>query len=105
MLFRSPGQARPRACGPVWGFQPRQQLRQYGAAQQVVFHQPGLRDGIEGLLAYDDEGMITNIVRLVQNRELRNQIADHNRATEPNESWPHVLDLARAAYERAAALA
>ena len=64
-----------------------------------------VRDGVEGLLAYDDEGMITNIVRLVQNRELRNQIADHNRATEPNESWPHVLDLARAAYERAAALA
>jgi glycosyltransferase involved in cell wall biosynthesis len=61
-----------------------------------------VRDGVEGLLARDDEQMVRNIVRLAVDRDLRERITEHNRSTEPNESWPHVLELADVAYERAA---
>ena len=64
-----------------------------------------VRDGVEGLLARDDEQMVRNIVRLAVDRDLRERITEHNRSTEPNESWPHVLELAHVAYERAARLA
>jgi glycosyltransferase involved in cell wall biosynthesis len=64
-----------------------------------------VRDGVEGLLAADDESMVRNIVRLAVDPHLRDEIAQHNRATEPNESWPNVLNLANVAYERAARLA
>jgi glycosyltransferase involved in cell wall biosynthesis len=52
----------------------------------------------EGLLAADDRGMTTAIARIASDDELRRRIAEHNRATEPDQSWPKVLETVEAAY-------
>ena len=57
---------------------------------------------IEGLLARDDRQMVDNIARIASDDALRETIAEHNRSTEPDESWPHVLRLVDAAYAQAA---
>ena len=59
----------------------------------------------EGLLATDDRGMVDAIARIVSDDELRESIARHNRETEPDEAWPHVLELVEAAYADARARA
>ena len=64
-----------------------------------------VHDEVEGLLATTDGGMVANIVRLAVDDSLRARIAEHNRATEPIESWPNVLELVQDAYARAAELA
>jgi glycosyltransferase involved in cell wall biosynthesis len=64
-----------------------------------------VRNGVEGLLASSDEQMVANIARLAIDGDVRMQIAEHNRTTEPVESWPNVLDMVQQAYARAAALA
>ena len=52
----------------------------------------------EGLLAADDRGMTTAIARIASDDELRRRIAEHNRSTEPDQSWPKVLETVEAAY-------
>jgi glycosyltransferase involved in cell wall biosynthesis len=62
-----------------------------------------VRDGVEGLLATDDRAMVSAIARIASDDALRERIAAHNRTTEPDESWPHVLDTVDAAYATARA--
>jgi glycosyltransferase involved in cell wall biosynthesis len=62
-----------------------------------------VRDGVEGLLATDDRAMVDAISRIASDDALRERITAHNRTTEPDESWPHVLDTADAAYATARA--
>jgi glycosyltransferase involved in cell wall biosynthesis len=62
-----------------------------------------IRDGVEGLLAHDDAGMASALVRLGGDRVLLDRIADHNRSVPPQESWPNVLGLVRSAYASAGA--
>jgi glycosyltransferase involved in cell wall biosynthesis len=57
---------------------------------------------VEGLLARDDRQMVDNICRIASDTALRQAITAHNRSTEPEESWPHVLEVAQAAYAEAA---
>ena len=57
---------------------------------------------VEGLLARDDRQMIDNIARLASDDALRARITTHNRETEPEQSWPHVLATVDAAYAEAA---
>ena len=60
-----------------------------------------VRDGIEGLLATDDRAMVDAIARIASDDDLREQITLHNRATAPEQSWPHVLETVDAAYAEA----
>jgi len=62
-----------------------------------------VRDGVEGLLATDDRAMVDAIARIAGDDALRERIAVHNRTTDPDESWPHVLATVDAAYARARA--
>jgi glycosyltransferase involved in cell wall biosynthesis len=55
----------------------------------------------EGLLAADDRGMTAAIARIASDDELRRRITEHNRTTEPDQSWPRVLDAVEAAYAAA----
>jgi anti-sigma factor RsiW len=56
---------------------------------------------VEGLLAADDRGMVEAIARIATDDALRERIAEHNRTTEPAQSWPTVLADVDAAYARA----
>lgn len=60
-----------------------------------------VRDGVEGLLASDDEAMTAAIVRIASDDALRVRIAEHNRSTDPDEAWPHVLQVVADAYTTA----
>ena len=60
-----------------------------------------VRDGVEGLLASDDEAMTDAIVRIASDDALRVRIAEHNRSTDPDEAWPHVLQVVADAYTTA----
>jgi glycosyltransferase involved in cell wall biosynthesis len=60
-----------------------------------------VHDGVEGLLASDDEAMVGAIARLATDDDLRERIAAHNRTTAPDESWPHVLETVDTAYAEA----
>jgi glycosyltransferase involved in cell wall biosynthesis len=62
-----------------------------------------VHDGHEGLLADSDAGLARALARLGREPALRARIAEHNRATEPDQAWPHVLTTVRAAYARAGA--
>jgi glycosyltransferase involved in cell wall biosynthesis len=64
-----------------------------------------VRDGVEGLLAADDRAMVDAIARIAGDDDLRSRIAEHNRSTEPEQSWPHVLAAVDAAYADARARA
>ena len=57
-----------------------------------------VRQEREGLLAADDRGMTSAIARIASDDELRRRIAEHNRSTEPDQSWPKVLETVAAAY-------
>jgi glycosyltransferase involved in cell wall biosynthesis len=57
---------------------------------------------VEGLLALDDRGMTDAIARIASDDDLRGRIAAHNRETDPEQSWPHVLATVEAAYAEAA---
>jgi glycosyltransferase involved in cell wall biosynthesis len=61
--------------------------------------------GVGGLLARDDKQMVEHLTLLATDDDIREQIAEHNRSTEPAQSWPHVLDAADRAYAQAALLA
>jgi glycosyltransferase involved in cell wall biosynthesis len=60
-----------------------------------------VHDGVEGLLADDDAAMVAAIARIASDDALRTRIADHNRGTEPEQSWPHVLETAERLYVEA----
>jgi len=59
--------------------------------------------GREGLLAGSDRQMVDEMVRMLREPELREKIAEHNRATRPA-SWADVLVLNLDAYQRARSL-
>jgi glycosyltransferase involved in cell wall biosynthesis len=63
-----------------------------------------VRHEVEGLLARDDRMMVSNIARIATDDVLRERMAAHNRGTEPDEAWPHVLAVTEAAYADAAAV-
>jgi len=58
----------------------------------------------EGLLARSDVEFAAHIATLVRDREKREAIAAHNRATVPNCDWPRVIDAHLAVYREAIAL-
>lgn len=62
-----------------------------------------VQDGVQGLLASDDEGLAGALVRLGRDRALLERLALHNRSIPPQDSWPRVLEIVRAAYARAGA--
>ena len=64
-----------------------------------------VQEGIEGLLADDDEGLAAALVRLGRDRDLLSRMAQHNRSVPPQEAWPEVLEVVDAAYARARARA
>ncbi len=62
-----------------------------------------VRQEQEGLLAADDRAMTAAIARIAGDDGLRRRIAEHNRTTEPDQSWPKVLATVEAAYADARA--
>jgi len=62
-----------------------------------------IRDGEQGLLADDDDGLARALVRLGTDRALLAAITERNRATPPQDAWPHVLEVVDAAYAHAGA--
>jgi glycosyltransferase involved in cell wall biosynthesis len=58
-------------------------------------------DGVNGLLADDDEGLALALARLVVDAPLRRAIAEHNRRTPPAQAWPRVVEATVAEYHRA----
>jgi glycosyltransferase involved in cell wall biosynthesis len=60
-----------------------------------------VRQEVEGLLATDDRDMVADITRIASDDALRTRIAEHNRTSDPEESWPHVLATVATAYDRA----
>ena len=62
-----------------------------------------IHEGIEGLVANTDGGLASAIVRLGRDPDLLNQITLHNRMSAPDQAWPNVLGIVRAAYEAAGA--
>ena len=62
-----------------------------------------VRDGAEGLLAGSDDEMAAAVARLATEVGLRGAIAAHNRAVEPEQVWPRVLETVDLAYAAAAA--
>ncbi len=64
-----------------------------------------IRDGVEGLLADDDDGMAGQLLRLATDDRLRASIARHNRTTRPAETWDAVLARHEAVYADARRLA
>ncbi len=67
---------------------------QSGAAELVT-------DGMEGLLADDDEALALALVRLVREPELLERIVTHNRTTAPQTSWDAVVAAHDAVYDLA----
>lgn len=58
-------------------------------------------DRREGLLAHGDEEMANALVEISRDTDLRREIAEHNRTTQPPTAWPTVLDIVNAEYARA----
>jgi glycosyltransferase involved in cell wall biosynthesis len=63
-----------------------------------------VRDGVNGYLAADDEGMADALARLVTDDGLRESMKAYNRSTPPEQAWGRILDGAEAEYRRAIAL-
>jgi glycosyltransferase involved in cell wall biosynthesis len=64
-----------------------------------------VQHGREGLMAANDDDMVTAMTRLVTDTRLREAIRDHNRRTPVAHDWPAALGNTRALYARAAAVA
>ncbi|WP_307864544.1 glycosyltransferase family 4 protein [Allobranchiibius sp. CTAmp26] len=60
-----------------------------------------IEHGVNGLLAGDDLAMVEALVRLATDDRLRHRITEHNTAHPPIESWPSVVELVIAEYQRA----
>ena len=71
-------------------------LRDSGVADFIT-------DGVHGLLAEDDAGLVAALGNLVADPVLRHRIRDHNRTTPPRQAWPAVLGQVLAEYRRAGA--
>jgi glycosyltransferase involved in cell wall biosynthesis len=61
-------------------------------------------NGVNGMLAEDDEGMARAIARLLSDHEWREAMWRHNVTTPPVQDWSYVVDVTLAEYRRAAAL-
>jgi glycosyltransferase involved in cell wall biosynthesis len=64
-----------------------------------------VKDGLNGYLARNDDGMADALVRLVTDDALRESMKAYNRSTPPDQSWDRILDGAEAEYRRAIAAA
>jgi len=62
-----------------------------------------IRDGVEGAVAVDDDGMAAAVIRLGRDSDARARIAAHNRENAPAEAWPRVLVAVDDAYAQAMA--
>lgn len=62
-----------------------------------------VRDGVEGLVAQDDAGMVAALVRLGSDRPLLERMTQSNRRHPPRESWPEILAAVDRAYEQSVA--
>lgn len=60
-----------------------------------------VEDGVNGLLAADDEALAGCLAKLVLDAPLRAQIARRNATTPPSQSWPEVVATAVEEYARA----
>jgi len=60
-------------------------------------------DGVNGLLARDDAGLVAAGRKLVADDDLRERIRAHNLTVAPEQTWTAVLEKAIAEYERAGA--
>jgi glycosyltransferase involved in cell wall biosynthesis len=60
-----------------------------------------VEDGVNGLLAADDEALAGCLAKLVLDTPLRAQMARHNATTPPSQSWPEVVATAVEEYARA----
>lgn len=60
-------------------------------------------EGVEGLLAADDDQMAAAIVRLAVDDDLRSRLTAHNTEVPPAQTWPDVLRIVADAYVRAMA--
>lgn len=63
-----------------------------------------VRDGVEGLLAEDDAGLVDALVRLVEDPQLRARLTDHNTYVAPEQTWHRVTAAVEAEYARAVTL-
>jgi len=62
-----------------------------------------VRHGVEGLLVDSDRAMGQALMRLARDRQLLERMAEHNRSTEPVDTWTGVLRTVDEAYARAIA--
>ncbi|TQL50220.1 glycosyltransferase involved in cell wall biosynthesis [Ornithinicoccus hortensis] len=60
-----------------------------------------VEDGVSGVLAPDDDALVTRVVELVRDRPLLDRIAGHNRTTPPAQAWPAVVEATVSTYEQA----
>lgn len=58
-------------------------------------------DGVEGLLGDEDADLVSALLKLQADRELRDSIIDHNTSVPPIQAWPNVLDQVQRAYDTA----
>ncbi|MGZ4784905.1 MAG: glycosyltransferase family 4 protein [Acidimicrobiales bacterium] len=61
-------------------------------------------NGQEGLLAQSDRDMVTQLLRLIRDPELRQTISAHNRAVPSRVDWHEVVGMNVVSYQRAIAL-
>ncbi len=62
-----------------------------------------VRDGVEGVLAADDNQLVDALVRLALDGARRAAIAEHNRQHPPQQDWSQVLALVQSYYRAAGA--
>lgn len=63
-----------------------------------------IQQGVDGLLARDEEELSRSIARLALDGPFRDYVSAHNRATPPIYDWPRVAALHERAYDAASAL-
>lgn len=62
-----------------------------------------IHDGVEGCVVEDDAAMARALVELAMDPARRERLRAHNRTTQPQETWNHVLSAVDAAYRAAGA--
>jgi glycosyltransferase involved in cell wall biosynthesis len=60
-------------------------------------------DGVNGVLARDDEALAAALARLVTDTDLRRRMARQNATVPPPQAWTAVVAMAEAEYRRAGA--